>query len=72
MQSGTFLGWLFGGLGAAVATPLGGAMERSDLIQESPVAVFQFHRGERPQVTISNLSDEAVPWQRVCKTVSLN
>ena len=42
----TFLQRLFGGLGAAVASPAVVAENRSVLIQESPLAGFQFHRGD--------------------------
>jgi hypothetical protein len=46
MQRRTFFRGLLAGFGAVVATPLLGATRRSVLIQESPVAGFQFHRGE--------------------------
>lgn len=46
MQRRTFFRGLLAGFGAVVATPLFGATKRSVLIQESPVAGFQFHRGE--------------------------
>ena len=46
MKRRTFFQRLFGGLGAAVASPVVVAENRSVLIQESPVAGFQFHRGE--------------------------
>lgn len=46
MQRRTFFRGLLAGFGAAAATPLFGATRRSVLIQESPVAGFQFHRGE--------------------------
>jgi hypothetical protein len=45
MQRRTFFGWLFGGVGAAVATPLVGAPERNVLIQDSPLAGFPFYAG---------------------------
>ena len=43
----TFFRRLFGSLGAAVASPPVGAEDRSVLIQESPIAGFQFHRGDK-------------------------
>lgn len=46
MQRRTFFQRLFAGFGAAVATPLAGETHRSVLIQESPIAGFQFHRGD--------------------------
>jgi hypothetical protein len=45
MQRRTFFGWLLAGLGAAAATPLVGADNRSILIQESPLAGFPFYAG---------------------------
>jgi len=42
----TFFRRLFGSLGATVASPHIGAEDRSVLIQESPIAGFQFHRGD--------------------------
>ena len=42
----TFFRRLFGSLGATVASPPIGAEDRSVLIQESPIAGFQFHRGD--------------------------
>ena len=46
MRRRTFFRRLFGSLGAAVASPHIGAQDRSVLIQESPIAGFQFHRGD--------------------------
>lgn len=46
MKRRTFFQRLFGGIGAAVASPVAIAGNRSVLIQESPLAGFQFHRGE--------------------------
>ena len=46
MQRRTFFRWLLAGLGAAAATPLVGAGNRSILIQESPLAGFPFYAGE--------------------------
>jgi hypothetical protein len=46
MKRRTFFGWLFGGVSAAVATPLVGAKERTVLIQDSPLAGFPFYAGE--------------------------
>ena len=46
MKRRTFFQWLFGSLGAAVASPVVVADSRSVMIQESPVAGFQFHEGE--------------------------
>jgi hypothetical protein len=46
MKRRTFFRRLFGGLGAAVTTPAVGADDRAVLIQESPIAGFQFHRGD--------------------------
>ena len=46
MKRRTFFQRLFGSLGAAVASPVVVAEDRSVLIQESPVAGFQFHGGE--------------------------
>lgn len=37
---------LLGGVGAAVAAPVAGAEKRRVLIQELPVAGFQFHEGD--------------------------
>jgi hypothetical protein len=45
MQRRTFFRWLLAGLGAAAATPLVGAGNRSILIQESPLAGFPFYAG---------------------------
>jgi hypothetical protein len=42
----TLFKWLLGGLGAAAAAPIAVAEKRRVLIQESPVAGFQFHDGE--------------------------
>ena len=46
MKRRTFFQRLFGSLGAAVASPVVVAGDRSVLIQESPVAGFQFHAGD--------------------------
>ena len=46
MKRRTFFQRLFGGLGVAVASPAVIAGSRSVLIQESPLAGFQFHEGE--------------------------
>ncbi len=46
MKRRTFFRRLFGSLGATVASPHIGAEDRSVLIQESPIAGFQFHRGD--------------------------
>ena len=46
MKRRTFFRRLFGSLGATVASPHIGAKDRSVLIQESPIAGFQFHRGD--------------------------
>jgi hypothetical protein len=46
MQRRTFFRRLFGSLGATVASPRLGAEVRSVLIQESPIAGFQFHDGD--------------------------
>ena len=46
MQRRTFFRRLFGSLGAAVTSQRVGAADRSVLIQESPIAGFQFHRGD--------------------------
>jgi len=46
MKRRTFFRRLFGSLGATVASPAIGAENRSVLIQESPIAGFQFHRGD--------------------------
>jgi hypothetical protein len=46
MKRRTFFRRLFGSLGAAVTSPTVGAKDRSVLIQESPIAGFQFHRGD--------------------------
>ena len=46
MKRRTFFQRLFGGLGAAVTSPAIGAEGRSVLIQESPIAGFQFHQGD--------------------------
>ena len=46
MKRRTFFRRLFGSLGAAVTSPPVGAEDRSVLIQESPIAGFQFHRGD--------------------------
>ena len=46
MKRRTFFQRLFGGLGLAAVSPVVVAESRSVLIQESPVAGFQFHRGD--------------------------
>ena len=46
MKRRTFFRRLFGSLGAAVASPPIGAEGRTVLIQESPIAGFQFHHGD--------------------------
>lgn len=46
MQRRTFFRKLFGSLGVAVASPAAVAESRTVLIQESPIAGFQFHRGD--------------------------
>lgn len=46
MKRRTFFQRLFSGLGVAVTSPAVVADKRSVLVQESPVAGFQFHRGE--------------------------
>ena len=46
MKRRTFFRRLFGSLGATVASPHVGADGRSVLIQESPIAGFQFHSGD--------------------------
>jgi hypothetical protein len=46
MQRRTFFRRLFGSLGATVASPHFGAENRTVLIQESPIAGFQFHHGD--------------------------
>ncbi len=46
MKRRTFFRRLFGSLGVTVASPQIGAEDRSVLIQESPIAGFQFHRGD--------------------------
>ena len=46
MQRRTFFRRLFGSLGAAVASQSVSAVDRSVLIQESPIAGFQFHHGD--------------------------
>lgn len=46
MKRRTFFQRLFGSLGVAVASPVVVAENRPVLIQESPVAGFQFHRGD--------------------------
>ena len=46
MKRRSFFRGLLAGFGASITTPLFGATRRSVRIQESPVAGFQFHRGE--------------------------
>ena len=46
MNRRTFFRQLFGSIGAVVASPVAVADSRSVVIQESPVAGFQFHQGE--------------------------
>lgn len=53
MQRRIFCRGLMASLTAVVATPLFGAARRSVLVQESPVAGFQFHRGESIWSTLS-------------------
>ena len=45
MKRRTFFQYLLGGLGAAVALPVRATRARLNLIQESPVAGFQFYAG---------------------------
>jgi hypothetical protein len=60
MKRRTFFKLLFGGLGAALAAPVLGAEGRRVLIQESPIAGFQFHSGEA-----------VWPWLRVGQALRL-
>jgi len=46
MKRRTFFRRLFGSLGAAVTSPSVSAKDRTVLIQESPIAGFQFHKGD--------------------------
>ena len=46
MKRRTFFQRLLGSLGAVAVSPTIGASPRSVLIQESPIAGFQFHRGD--------------------------
>ena len=46
MKRRTFFQRVLGGLGIAAASPVLGMEDRSILIQESPIAGFQFHSGE--------------------------
>ena len=46
MKRRTFFKRLFGGLGAAAAGAAIAVQSRSVLIQESPIAGFQFHQGD--------------------------
>ena len=46
MKRRTFFRRLLGSLGATVASSHIGAEDRSVIIQESPIAGFQFHRGD--------------------------
>ena len=46
MKRRTFFQRILGGLGIAAASPVLGIEDRSVLIQESPIAGFQFHGGE--------------------------
>ena len=46
MKRRTFFQRILGGLGIAAASPALGIEDRSILIQQSPIAGFQFHRGE--------------------------
>ena len=46
MKRRTFFRRFFGSVGATVASPVIGPEDRSVLIQESPIAGFQFHRGD--------------------------
>ena len=54
MKRRTFFQRLFGGLGLAAVSPIGAAGDRSVLIQDSPIAGFQFHRGDEiwPSLTV--------------------
>jgi hypothetical protein len=45
MKRRTFFSRLFGSLGLAAAAPAVAASARTVLIQESPIAGFEFHRG---------------------------
>jgi hypothetical protein len=53
MKRRTFFQRLLGGLGLAAASPITVAEGRSVLIQDSPVAGFQFHRGEAVWQTLT-------------------
>ena len=53
MKRRTFFQRLFGGLGLAAVSPVVVADDRSVLIQNSPVAGFQFHRGDSVWPTLS-------------------
>ena len=53
MKRRTFFQRLFGGLGLAAVSPVVVADDRSVLIQNSPVAGFQFHRGDIVWPTLS-------------------
>jgi hypothetical protein len=46
MKRRTFFQRLFGGLGLVAVSPVAVAEDRPVLIQESPLAGFQFHRGD--------------------------
>lgn len=46
MERRTFISSLIGGIGAGVVTHHANTRNRSVLIQNSPIAGFQFHRGE--------------------------
>lgn len=46
MKRRTFIQRLFGGLGAAATGPAIALEQRSILLQESPIAGFQFHEGD--------------------------
>ena len=54
MKRRTFFQRLFGGLGLAAVSPIVAARDRSVLIQDSPLAGFQFHPGEEiwPSLTV--------------------
>lgn len=53
MKRRTFFQRLFGGLGLAAVSPVVVAEDRSVLIQESSVAGFQFHRGDKVWPSLS-------------------
>jgi hypothetical protein len=57
MKRRTFFQRLFGSFGATVAGPVIGGDNHSVQIQESPIAGFQFHRGEAVWESL-NVGDE--------------